>query len=134
MISKVDIFIQRKKINQRKLNVWKINWYIKNQFKNSTKCFYKGFMEDWMEPGTKERKMAGRETCFEIMSRIIHELNNLRPGTCFICYVLPQSAGRPTIFLRINEFSFRIKSWSLRIIYWNNFLMSFLSGSKYNVY
>ena len=31
-------------------------------------------------------------------------------------HVLPQSSRRPTFFLRINEISFRIKSWRLQII------------------
>ena len=48
-------------------------------------------------------------------------------------YVLPQSSGRPTFFLRINEISFRITSWRLRIISWYDFLPYFLSGSKYKV-
>ena len=43
-------------------------------------------------------------------------------------YVLPQSSGRrPIFFLRINEISFRIKSWSLRIISWYNFFLSIIS-------
>ena len=40
----------------------------------------------------------------------------------WLCNVLPQSSGRPTFFLRINKMSFRIKSWSLRIIS-TNFLI-----------
>ena len=36
--------------------------------------------------------------------------------------VLPQSSGRPRFFRRINEMSFRIKNWSLRIIS-RNFLI-----------
>ena len=40
----------------------------------------------------------------------------------YLEYVLSQSSGRPIFFLQINEISFRIKSWSLRIISWYNFL------------
>ena len=31
-------------------------------------------------------------------------------------YVLPQSSGKPTFFLQINEIALRITSWRLRII------------------
>ena len=36
--------------------------------------------------------------------------------------VLPQASGKSNIFLQINEILFWIKSWSLRIISWYNFL------------
>ena len=39
-----------------------------------------GFMKDWMEAGTSERRMAGRLLSFEMMGRLIHELINFGEG------------------------------------------------------
>jgi len=62
-----------------------ITWRLEHRISSSSRrdivgLKKQGFMTEWNEPGTMERKLAGREVCFEVMSKIIHELLSLGEG------------------------------------------------------
>ena len=66
-----------------------ITWRLEHRISSSSRrdivgLKKQGFMTEWNEPGTMERKLAGREVCFEVMSKIIHELLNLGEGDALL--------------------------------------------------